>query len=405
MTKAPSGKPANPRILTVNGGSSSIKFALFEAGDSLQRILEGSIERVGFPDATFRVKGPSQADNFSRPVTAPDHTVAVGVLMDWIEERVGRNALTAVGHRVVHGGPKYSKPERITAAMVEELHQLSPFDPEHLPEEILLTEAFNRRFPDLPQVACFDTAFHHDLPRVARMLPIPRRYQAQGVRRYGFHGLSYAFLMEELARLAGTEAAQGRVILAHLGNGASLAAVRDGKSVDTSMSFTPTAGVPMSTRSGDLDPGLVWYFARTEKMSAKQFNGMVNFRSGLLGVSETSSDMRDLLDHETQDVRAAEAVALFCYQVKKWIGSFAAVLGGLDTLVFAGGIGENAPLVRARVCEGLSFLGIELDESRNAQTAGVISTDAGRVTVRVIHTAEEWMIARTVCRVLELNVK
>ena len=248
-------KPANPRILTINGGSSSIKFALFEADDSLRRILEGAIERIGLPEATFRVKGLDQADNFSRSVTAPDHTVAVGVLMDWIEKR--SDALTAVGHRIVHGGPKYSKPQRITTEMVEELHQLSPFDPEHLPEEILLTEAFHHRFPDLPQVACFDTAFHHDLPRVARLLPIPRRFEAQGVQRYGFHGLSYAFLMGELARLAGTETAQGRVILAHLGNGASLAAVHSGKPVDTSMSFTPTAGIPMSTRSGDLDPGLV----------------------------------------------------------------------------------------------------------------------------------------------------
>ena len=245
--------------MTINGGSSSIKFALFEAGDSLRRILEGAIERIGLPEATLRVKGLNQADNFSRLVAAPDHTAAVGALMDWIEERGGRDALTAVGHRVVHGGPKYSEPQRITAEMVEELRRLSAFDPEHLPEEILLTEAFHRRFPDLPQVACFDTAFHHDLPRVARLLPIPRRYEAQGVRRYGFHGLSYAFLMGELARLAGSEAAQGRVILAHLGNGASLAAVRGGKSVDTSMSFTPTAGIPMSTRSGDLDPGLVWY--------------------------------------------------------------------------------------------------------------------------------------------------
>ena len=335
----------------------------------------------------MRVKGLNQADNFSRTVTAPDHTVAVGALMDWIEERSGRDALTAVGHRVVHGGPKYSEPQRITAEMVEELRQLSPFDPEHLPEEILLTEAFHRRFPDLPQVACFDTAFHHDLPRVAQLLPIPRRYEAQGVRRYGFHGLSYAFLMGELARLA-EPAAQGRVILAHLGNGASLAAVRDGKPVDTSMSFTPTAGVPMSTRSGDLDPGLVWYLARTEKMSAKQFNEMVNFESGLLGMSETSSDMRDLLDRETQDVRAAEAVALFCYQVKKWIGSFAAALGGLDTLVFAGGIGENAPAVRARICEGLGFLGIELDEKRNMANAGVIPRRQP-AAVRVIRTDEE----------------
>jgi acetate kinase len=396
-------KPTNPRILTINGGSSSIKFALFEAGDPLRRILEGGIERIGLPEATLRVKGLDPADNFSRPLAAPDHTVAVGVLMDWIEERLGRIPPTAVGHRVVHGGPNYSDPQLVTKEMVEELRQLTPFDPEHLPEEILLTEAFHRRFPDLPQVACFDTAFHHDLPRVARLLPIPRRYEAQGVRRYGFHGLSYAFLMGELVRLAGTEAAQGRVILTHLGNGASLAAVRDGKPVDTSMGFTPTAGVPMSTRSGDLDPGLVWYLARTEKLSAKQFNEMVNFQSGLLGISETSSDMRDLLDRETQDVRAAEAVALFCYQVKKWVGAFAAALGGLDTLVFAGGIGENAPPVRTRICEGLEFLGIQLDQKRNAKHASLISSDAGRVKVRVIHTDEEFMIARSVIRVLNLG--
>jgi acetate kinase len=378
---------------------------MFEAGDSLRRILEGGIERIGLPDASLRVKGQNQADNFSRLVRAPDHTAAVGALMDWIEERGGSDALTAVGHRVVHGGPKYSEPQRINAEMVEELHRLSPFDPEHLPEEILLTEAFHRRFPDLPQVACFDTGFHHDLPRVAQLLPIPRRYEAQGVRRYGFHGLSYAFLIGELARLAGTETAQGRVILAHLGNGASLAAVRDGKSVDTSMSFTPTAGVPMSTRSGDLDPGLIWYLARTEKMSTKQFHEMVNFQSGLLGVSETSSDMRDLLDCETRDVRAAEAIALFCYQVKKWIGSFAAALGGLDTLVFAGGIGENAAPIRTRICDGLGFLGIELDEKRNVANAGVISSETSRIPVRVIRTDEESVIASMVCRVLGLTIE
>jgi acetate kinase len=397
-------KSANPRLLTINGGSSSIKLALFEAGESLRRILDGKIERIGLPEATFQVKGLDETDNFSRRVKAPDHTVAVGVLMDWIEERSGRDALAAVGHRVVHGGPRYSKPQRITSEMIQELHLLSPFDPDHLPEEILLAAAFHRRFPDLPQVACFDTAFHHDLPRVAQVLPIPRRYAAQGVRRYGFHGLSYQFLMEELDRLAGAEAAQGRVILAHLGNGASLAAVHDGKSVDTSMSFTPTAGVPMSTRSGDLDPGLVWYLARTEKLGAKQFNELVNFQSGLLGVSETSSDMQDLLDCETQDVRAAEAVALFCYQVKKWIGAFSAVLGGLDTLVFAGGIGENAPTVRARICEGLGFLGIKLDEKQNAAGHGVISAASGRVMVHVIRTDEESMIAKIVCRVLGLGL-
>ena len=350
-------KAANARILTINGGSSSIKFALFEAGDSLRWILEGAIDRIGMPAPNFVAKGLARADNFSRPMTAPDHTAAVSTLMDWVEERIGRGELTAVGHRVVHGGPKYSKPQRITAEMVEELHQLSPFDPEHLPEEILLTEAFHRRFPNLQQ--------------------------------------------GELARLAGAETAQGRVILAHLGNGASLAAVRDGKSIDTSMSFTPTAGVPMSTRSGDLDPGLVWYLARAEKMSAKHFNELVNFQSGLLGVSETSSDMRDLLERERRDARAAEAVALFCYQVKKWIGAFAAALGGLDTLVFSAGIGENCPPIRARVCEGLGHLGIELDAARNAENAPLISAPAGRVAVRVMRTDEELVIARLVSQFLE----
>jgi len=395
----------NPRILTVNGGSSSIKFALFEVDPTLQRILAGTIERIGQPEAAFVVKGLEKADNFTRSIIAANHTEAVEVLMDWIEGRIRRGELTAVGHRVVHGGPKYSEPQRITTEMVKELHQLQPFDPDHLPEEILLTEAFHHRFPELVQVACFDTAFHHNLPRVAQLFPIPRRYEAQGVRRYGFHGLSYAFLMEELARQAGAKAARGRVILAHLGNGASLAAVCQGKSMDTSMGLTPAAGVPMSTRSGDLDPGLVWYLERTEGITAKKFNEMINFQSGLLGVSETSSDMQLLLERETEDIRAAEAVALFCYQVKKWIGAFAAALGGVDTLVFAGGIGENAPIVRTRICDGLGFLGIELNEQQNAKNAAMISQDASRVAVRVMHTDEEWMIAETVCRVINPTIK
>jgi acetate kinase len=396
-------KPADPRILTINGGSSSIKFALFEVGDALRRTLAGEFERIGLPEATLRVKGSNSADNFSRPVVASDHPAAVGALMDWIEEHSGSDALTAVGHRVVHGGPKYSEPQQITVEMIEELRRFSPFDPEHLPLEIELIEAFRQRQPALPQVACFDTAFHRTMPRIATLLPIPRRYEAAGVRRYGFHGLSYKFLMEELGRLGDPAATKGRVILAHLGNGASLAAVRDGKSIDTSMGFTPTAGLVMSTRTGDLDPGLVSYLARTEHMGASQFQEMVNHASGLLGVSETSSDMRDLLGRETQDVRAAEAVALFCYQAKKWIGAFAAALGGLDTLVFAGGIGENAPPVRKRICDGLGFLGIELDQQRNAKNPPLISLDAGRVKVRVIRTDEELMIARSAARVLGLG--
>ncbi len=382
------------RILTINGGSSSIKFALFEAVDSLQRILEGKIERIGLPKPNFAVKGLNKADNFSRQVAAPDHAAAVERLMGWIDERFNRGELSAVGHRVVHGGPNYSEPQRITKGLIEELHKMELFDPEHLPEEILLAAAFHRRFPNVPQIACFDTAFHHGMPRVARLLPIPRRYNTKGIQRYGFHGLSYSFLLEELKREAGPKAVRGRMILAHLGNGASLAAVQDGKPIDTSMGLTPTGGIPMSTRSGDLDPGIIWYLARTEKMSAKQFNEMVNFQSGLLGVSETSSDMRDLLSREKEDNRAAEAIALFCYQVKKWIGSFAAALGGLDTLIFTGGIGENAPLIRWRICEGMEFVGLSLDPSLNDANAAIVSRKDNPVTVRVMKTNEELVIAR-----------
>jgi acetate kinase len=393
---------ARAHILTINGGSSSIKFALFETTASLTRILAGELERIGLPDANLRVHGLSPSDNFSRPVIASDHAAAIVILMDWITARSTSLVLTAVGHRVVHGGANFSKPQLVTAQMVEELHRLSPFDPAHLPEEIILTEAVHRRFPDLPQVACFDTAFHHEMPRVAQLLPIPRRYEAQGVRRYGFHGLSYEYLMAELVRLGDTAAGKGRVILAHLGNGASLAAVLDGKSIDTSMGFTPTAGVPMSTRSGDLDAGLVSFMWRSGTMSAKQFDEMINFKSGLLGVSESSSDMRDLLALELQDVRAAEAIAMFCYQVKKYIGAYAAALGGVDTLVFAGGIGENAAQIRARICAGLEFLGITIDGKQNAANADVISTANGKIKVRVIRTDEELTIARSVCRVLGL---
>jgi acetate kinase len=399
------GKSAERCILTINGGSSSIKFALFEAAASLRRILEGRIEGIGLSQGSFAMEGLDNQDRFKRSVILPDHASAVNLLMGWIQERFDGDALAAVGHRVVHGGPRFWEPQRITPPMIEELHHLSPFDPEHLPEEILLTEAFHRRFPDLPQIACFDTAFHHDLPRVARLLPIPRRYDAKGVRRYGFHGLSCAYLMEELARIAGADAAQGRVVLAHLGNGASITAVRSGKSVDTSMSFTPAAGIPMSTRSGDMDPGLSWYLSRTEQVTARQFHHMINHESGLLGVSEISSDMRELLLRAKDDIRAAEAVELFCYQAKKYICAMAGALEGLDTLVFAGGIGERAPEIRSRICAGLRFLGIELNKRQNAANAGVISRKSGRVVVRVIRTDEESTIAKTVCKVMGLKIR
>jgi acetate kinase len=294
-----------------------------------------------------------------------------------------------------------SDPEPLTNKLIAELRQIIPFAPEHLPREISLLKAFRTRYPKLPQVVCFDTAFHRTMPSVARLLPIPRLYAAKGVERYGFHGLSYAHLMQRL-HTVDPAAAMGRVLLAHLGNGASLAAVQGGKSMDTSMGLTPASGLMMGTRTGDVDPGLVGYLARTAGMSAVRFEQMANHESGLLGVSAKSADMRDLLASESKDPAAAEAVALFCYQAKKWIGAFAAALGGLDTLVFSGGVGENSPVVRARICSGLSFLGVTLDSRRNGRNAAIISTAAGPVTVRVIAANEELMLAKLAMQVLGL---
>ena len=386
-------------VLAMNGGSSSIKFTLYRMGDSPARRLHGKVERIGLRGATLTFDDLERNQHDSRIIGDFDHRSAANFLIDWLDKQIGLTSIEAVGHRVVSGGAHYSEPQRVTAELLDALRRISTYAPEHLPSEIGLIDLFRERVPGLPQVVCFDTAFHRDMPRVAKILPIPRRFQAQGVERYGFHGLSYSFLMEELASVAGAEAALGRVILAHLGNGASLAAVHGGKSIDTSMGFTPAAGVPMGSRSGDLDPGLVWYLAQTEHMTAEQFHQMVNHESGLLGVSETSSDLRDLLAREAGDVRAAEAVALFCYQVKKCIGAFAAALGGLGTLVFAGGIGENAPMIRARICADLGFLGIQLDPTRNKSNEPVISTDASRVSVRVMSTDEELMIAKAVSRI------
>jgi acetate kinase len=394
-------KSALPCILTINGGSSSIRFAVYEAGKTPRRRLDGKIDRIGLSGTNLIVNDPAGKPQAPRRLAAADHRTAVDFLLDWLEAQSFFASVKAVGHRVVHG-MKHSEPEWVTPKLLSELHRNTPYDPDHLPREIGLIEAFLRRHPKLRQVACFDTAFHRTMPQVAKLLPIPRRYAAKGVERYGFHGLSYAYLMEELGRVD-SAAAKGRVILAHLGNGASLAAVHHGKSIDTSMGFTPAAGLVMSTRTGDLDPGLVYYLTRTERMTAAQFQQMVSHESGLLGVSEISSDLRELLARESDDVRAAEAVALFCYQAKKWIGSFAAALAGLDTLVFAGGIGENAPIIRERICDGLDFLGIKLNQKRNAKNAPLISPEAGSVKVRVIRTNEELMIARSVIRLLNLD--
>jgi acetate kinase len=394
----------SPSILTINGGSSSIKFALFRAVNPPVPMTRGMVDRIGLPNSEMLITDASTQQPRRRTVHASDPRTCVGLITEWLEQQVGIGRLRAVGHRVVHGGKTYRKSQRVTTELLAELHRLCPYSPEHLPAEIALIESFRQYDSTLTQIACFDTAFHRDMPRVAQLLPIPRRYEKLGLQRYGFHGLSYAFLMRELRRIGGPGEDVGRVILAHLGNGASMAAVKNGQAVDTTMGFTPASGLPMSRRSGDLDPGLVSYLARTEGMTVERFHRMVNAESGLLGISETSSDMRDLLMQEESDPRAAEAIALFCYQARKWIGALAAVLGGLDTLVFSAGIGENAPIIRARICAGLEFLGVVLDESANAANQPVISTDESRVKVRVMRTDEEREIAESVTQLLNKGI-
>jgi acetate kinase len=390
-----------PNILTINAGSSSIRFAVFECAGRPMRVLDGKMERVGSPEVCLTVRANGQAATRIN-MDASQGREAVDSLVEWLQRRSALPVPDAVGHRVVHG-MLHTAPERVTAELLAELRRITPYDPEHMPREIELIEALQRAYSTVPHVACFDTAFHRSMPAVATQLPIPRRYSRKGVQRYGFHGLSYTFLMQELTRIAGPAAACGRVILAHLGSGASLAAVHSGRCIDTSMGFTPAAGLVMGTRSGDLDPGLMSYLALTEPMSAEQFQTMVNHESGLIGVSETSADVRDLLDRELGDSRAREALALFCYQAKKWIGSFAAALGGVDTLVFAGGIGENAAPLRRQICDGLQFLGIEIDELKNQRHAPRISPDTGAVAVRVIHTDEEIIIADLTAGLLGLT--
>ena len=396
-------KSTHRSILTINGGSSSIKFALYEIEGSLMQLLSGEIENIGAANTVLNFTDFSADQKGSNGVNADNYDNGATFLIEWLKKQECFGSVSAVGHRIVHG-MRHTAPELITPELLVELKNISAYDLDHLPGEIKLIELFRKHYPSIPQIACFDTAFHTSMPVVAKLLPMPRRYYNAGIRRYGFHGLSYAYLMEELQRIGGNEVAQGKVILAHLGSGASLAAVKDGKSIDTSMGFTPASGLVMGTRTGDLDPGVAWYLMQSEKISTKQFNHLINYESGLLGISETSSDMRELMKIKDTDDRAAEAVDLFCYQAKKWIGSFAAALGGIDTLVFSGGIGENAAEIRQCICDGMKFMGIELDNTRNTKNESIISADTSNVTIRVIKTNEELMICRMVCRVLNYRI-
>ena len=382
------------RILTINSGSSSLKFSLFSMGQTEKLELMGALERIGLRAGFFHIRDAKGTTLNDQHLDLSDHQIALRVLFNWLKEHSPEKQIDAIGHRIVHGGSAYDSPHLIDSKLMATLKDLVPLAPDHLPHEIKAIQGVSQSYPQMQQVACFDTSFHRQMPTIAQIYPLPRSFWHAGLRRYGFHGLSYEYIIEELQKEAGREQAEGRVIVAHLGNGASMAAINHGMSKDTTMGYTPTGGLVMSTRSGDLDPGVILYLLEERGLSPASLNDLINKNSGLLGVSGVSSDMQDLLQQEEKNPHVSEAINLFCYQARKFLGGLTTVLGGLDTLVFCGGIGENAPEIRRRICDGLEFLGIRLDTHRNDENAPIISQDGAPVTVRVMHTNEELMIAR-----------
>jgi len=376
-----------------------LKSTLYEVGVRNEMVLAISVAYSGGASARLKITDANGTTLLDSSVKGTDSTAALETMFAWLDKRQYLSGLKAAGHRLVHGGARYTEPQRITPKFLTALKKLVPLDPDHLPAAIRGIQFVAKKFPKLAQVACFDTAFHSSLPTVAKMYALPRRYYDKGVRRYGFHGLSFEYIVGELRKLD-VKLAAGRVIVAHLGSGASMVALQDGKSVDTSMGFMPLEGLVMSARSGDVDPGLLLYLFAEKKMPAKAAGALLNKQSGLLGVSGTTGDMRELQEKSKQDPHAAEAIDLFCYRAKKYIGAYAAALGGLDALVFTGGIGEHAPAIRERICSGLDFLGIHLDTGQNATNAPVISASDSRVNVRVMQTNEDLMIVRHVITVL-----
>ena len=374
-------------ILCLNSGSSSLKFALYRIGDREEILLaQGAVERNDAQSARLWIHSPQRkiekTGGEMSSVSAALHAASIEL------ERLELPRFDAVGHRLVHGGQHHAVPERITDTLLNELRSLIPFAPLHLPDEIAGIEAITSHFSSVPQVACFDTAFHRSMPEVAQRFALPRALWDQGIRRYGFHGISYEYIMRTLGANP-----PSRIIIAHLGNGASMAAVKDGRPLDTTMGFTPAGGFMMGTRSGDLDPGIICYLLNERHFDAHGLVELVNHQSGLLGVSGISSDMKTLLERADTEPDAAMAVQMFCYQLRKQIGALSAALGGLDILVFTGGIGERAGPVRWEACSSLEHLGVRLDRERNDSNADTISTPDCRCLVRVIPTNEDLMIA------------
>lgn len=380
-------------VLVLNAGSSSVKFALFSAERTPRRHVSGAVDGIGRDQGRFQVIDESGSAWVDEARRLSNQEEAIELVLSSVEQRGAGWEIVAVGHRVVHGGPDCDCPEFVTPELARRLKRLTPLAPLHLPHNLAGIAAVQARRPHLPHVACFDTAFHEALPRLARITGLPRDIARHDIRRYGFHGLSYEFIVDELRRTHGPRVDDQRLIVAHLGNGASMAAIKNGRSVETTMGFSTLAGLPMGTRSGDLDPGIILYLIMERGMSAETIQHMLYERSGLLGISGTSSDMRELLGR-THRPEASEAIDFFCTRARAYVGSLAATLGGIDRLVFTGGIGANAPEIRARICQGLEFLGVELDPVSNLGGQRAISRDGGGVAIEAMPTDEELMIAR-----------
>jgi acetate kinase len=388
----------NPHVLTLNAGSSSLKVGLFALGaPEPQARMTGLIERIGGAPRIKATDGEGGAivARDMRPEEAADHDGALAAVIGLIAERFPDADIAAVGHRVVHGGPDYAAPMRLTPEVLARLESFRPFAPLHQPANLAGVAAAARAFPDAAQVACFDTAFHRNQPFANDAFALPRRFYDKGVRRYGFHGLSYDYVAGELARRA-PHLASGRVVVAHLGNGASMCGLLGGRSVASTMGFSALDGLPMGTRCGQLDPGVLLYLMDQEGMDAPAISDLLYKESGLLGLSEVSNDMREIMAAGTQ--AAHEAVDYFVFRIRRELGGLAAALGGLDALVFCGGIGENAREIRDRVCEGMGWIGIELDHGRNAENGFELSSQLSRVRVLRIPTNEEIVIARAAAR-------
>ena len=384
---------AEQGILTLNAGSSSLKFALFTASGHPRRLWSGSIDRIGLPSTHFQLSDARNTIVVDEAGSLDTHRAALTRLLQAITNLPRSLDLVAVGHRFVHGGPDCDCPKRVTPALIARLRRLTALAPLHMPANLAGVEAVHEARPDLPQVACFDTSFHHDLPRLARMTALPRTYAEDGVRRYGFHGLSYEYILKTL-RCDGVDTDAERIIIAHMGNGASMVALRQGQPVETSMGFSTIAGLPMGTRSGDIDPGILLHLLQNKGMKPDEVADLLYSQSGLLGISGASRNMRDLL--ESHEEHAAEAVEYFCYQARLHFARLTGALGGLNRVVFTGGIGENSAEIRGRICAGLGYLGINLDSGANKAGHTVISMPGARVTVEARATDEEKMIARHV---------